>query len=159
MKFSENLYTLRKNKGISQEQLAELVDVSRQSVSKWELAESYPTVENIFKLCNVVLYILIIIFYNIFGDFMNQEKLNDIIGRNIKKYRTIYNENGKKLTQEKLAEIINVSVSLISNLESSKCKKGISISNLYKISKVLNVPIHKFLEESDEWSIQKRIFK
>ena len=28
MKFSENLYTLRKNKGISQEQLAELVDVS-----------------------------------------------------------------------------------------------------------------------------------
>ena len=54
MKFSENLYTLRKNKGISQEQLAELVDVSRQSVSKWELAESYPTVENIFKLCNVL---------------------------------------------------------------------------------------------------------
>ena len=54
MKFSENLYTLRKSKGISQEQLAELVDVSRQSVSKWELAESYPTVENIFKLCNVL---------------------------------------------------------------------------------------------------------
>ena len=54
MKFSENLYTLRKNKKISQEQLAELVDVSRQSVSKWELGESYPTVENIFKLCNVL---------------------------------------------------------------------------------------------------------
>ena len=33
---------------LSQEQLAELVDVSRQSVSKWELGESYPTVENIF---------------------------------------------------------------------------------------------------------------
>ena len=54
MKFSENLYTLRKNKGISQEQLAELVDVSRQSVSKWETGEAYPTVENIFKLCNVL---------------------------------------------------------------------------------------------------------
>lgn len=53
MKFSENLYILRKNKKISQEQLAELVDVSRQSVSKWELGESYPTVENIFRLCNV----------------------------------------------------------------------------------------------------------
>ena len=53
MKFSENLYTLRKSKEISQEKLAELVDVSRQSVSKWELGESYPTVENIFKLCNV----------------------------------------------------------------------------------------------------------
>lgn len=54
MKFSDNLYTLRKNMKISQEQLAELVDVSRQSVSKWELGETYPTVENIFKLCNVL---------------------------------------------------------------------------------------------------------
>ncbi len=54
MKFSENLYNIRKNMQISQEQLAELVDVSRQSVSKWELGESYPTVENIFKLCNVL---------------------------------------------------------------------------------------------------------
>ena len=54
MKFSENLYTLRKSKQISQEKLAELVDVSRQSVSKWELGESYPTLENIFKMCNVL---------------------------------------------------------------------------------------------------------
>ncbi|MBR3133961.1 MAG: helix-turn-helix domain-containing protein [Clostridia bacterium] len=54
MKFCENLYALRKNMNISQEQLAELVDVSRQSVSKWELGESYPTIENIFKLCNVL---------------------------------------------------------------------------------------------------------
>ena len=54
MKFCENLYTLRKNMHISQERLSELVDVSRQSVSKWELGESYPTVENIFKLCSVL---------------------------------------------------------------------------------------------------------
>ena len=54
MKFSDNLYTLRKKMKLSQEQLAELVDVSRQSVSKWELGESYPTVENIFKLCSVL---------------------------------------------------------------------------------------------------------
>ena len=33
MRFSQNLYTLRKNKDFSQEQLAELVEVSRQSVS------------------------------------------------------------------------------------------------------------------------------
>lgn len=54
MKFGENLYTLRKNMQITQEQLSELVDVSRQSVSKWELGESYPTVENIFRLCHVL---------------------------------------------------------------------------------------------------------
>lgn len=78
---------------------------------------------------------------------MNQEKLNSIIGKNIKKYRKLYDNKNIHMTQEKLAELINVSVSHISSLESNKSKKGISISNLYKISKVLNVPIHKFLED------------
>ena len=81
---------------------------------------------------------------------MDQNKLNKIIGKNIKKYRSKTILNGKKLTQEKLAELINVSVSLISNLESNKGKTGISINNLYKISIVLNTPISKFMEDNDE---------
>lgn len=81
---------------------------------------------------------------------MEQEKLNKIIGKNIKYYRSKTFINGKKLTQEKLAELINVSVSLISNLESNKSKKGISINNLYKISIVLNTPISKFMEDNNE---------
>jgi transcriptional regulator with XRE-family HTH domain len=84
------------------------------------------------------------------GDKMNQEKLNRIIGKNIKKYRRLCQNNGKNMTQEKLAELINVSVSHISSLESSKSKKGISIPNLYKISNVLKVPIHKFFEDNDD---------
>lgn len=79
---------------------------------------------------------------------MNQDKLNIIIGKNIKKYRKIYNiNNNDYLTQEKLAELMNVSVSLVSNLESNKSKKGISITNLYKISIILNTPINKFFED------------
>lgn len=81
---------------------------------------------------------------------MTQEELNSIIGKNIKKYRTLYNKNNIKMTQEKLAEAINVSVSLISSLESSKTRKGISISNLHKISIVLEVPINKFFEVNDD---------
>lgn len=77
---------------------------------------------------------------------MTQKELNIIIGKNIKKYRKRCN---KKLTQEQLAEAINVSVSLISNLESEKINMGISISNLYKISVVLNVPINKFFEDNN----------
>ena len=90
------------------------------------------------------------IYYSIIilGEKMNQDKLNDIIGKNIKKYRLEYKD--EKITQEKLAELINVSVSLISSLESNKTKKGISINNLYKISLVLNVPIDKFFEEDNE---------
>ena len=78
---------------------------------------------------------------------MNQEKLNLIVGKNIKKYRKLYNKNNEKMTQEKLAEAIDVSTSLISSLESQKIQKGISITNLYKISVVLEIPISKFFEE------------
>lgn len=40
--FGERLYELRKKKNISQEELAELLDVSRQSISKWENDKAYP---------------------------------------------------------------------------------------------------------------------
>ena len=53
MKFGDNLRNLRKSKKISQEQLAEKVKVSRQSVSKWETGESYPEMNNILELCKI----------------------------------------------------------------------------------------------------------
>ena len=53
MKFGDNLRKLRKNKQISQEQLAEKVNVSRQSVSKWENGEAYPEMNNILELCKI----------------------------------------------------------------------------------------------------------
>ena len=81
---------------------------------------------------------------------MDQNTLNRIIGNNIKKYRLLYSENKSKMTQENLAELLNVSVSLISSLESNKTNKGISITNLYKISIILDVPIHKFFEVENE---------
>ena len=53
MIFGENLYNIRKSAKMSQEKLAEKMDVSRQSVSKWENGESYPEMEKIMKLCNI----------------------------------------------------------------------------------------------------------
>ncbi|MCD8380179.1 MAG: helix-turn-helix domain-containing protein [Lachnospiraceae bacterium] len=53
MKFGENLRRMRELKKISQEQLAELVGVSRQSVSKWEREESFPSMERLLKLCQI----------------------------------------------------------------------------------------------------------
>lgn len=41
MKFGDNLKLIRKNKKMSQEQLAEKMNVSRQSVSKWETGISH----------------------------------------------------------------------------------------------------------------------
>ena len=45
MNFSEKLLTLRKTKGMTQEQLAEKLDVSRQSISKWESGQAVPKSE------------------------------------------------------------------------------------------------------------------
>ena len=53
MKFGENLQKLRKEKGISQEQLAEQLGVTRQSVSKWESGASYPEMDKIVAICNL----------------------------------------------------------------------------------------------------------
>lgn len=50
MNFGEKLQRLRKQKGLSQEKLAEPLGVSRQTVSKWELGESLPETENLKQL-------------------------------------------------------------------------------------------------------------
>ena len=50
MSFSENLKQIRKEHHLSQEELAELLDVSRQAVSKWEQGQGYPEVETLLRL-------------------------------------------------------------------------------------------------------------
>lgn len=50
MRFAEKLIRLRKQAGWSQEELAEKLDVSRQAVSKWEVAQSTPDLERILAM-------------------------------------------------------------------------------------------------------------
>lgn len=51
--FGENLQYYRKQRELTQEQLAEKLDVSRQTVSKWESGTSYPEMEKILQLCDL----------------------------------------------------------------------------------------------------------
>lgn len=53
MNFNEKLFCLRRAKGLSQEQLANLINVSRQAVSKWETAEAQPDLSKLNLLCKV----------------------------------------------------------------------------------------------------------
>ncbi len=50
MAFADNLKEIRKKKGLSQEELADLLNVSRQAVSKWEQGIGYPEVEKLLVL-------------------------------------------------------------------------------------------------------------
>ena len=53
MAFSENLQFLRAQAGVTQEQLAEQLEVSRQSVSKWEGGLSFPEMDTLLRICGL----------------------------------------------------------------------------------------------------------
>lgn len=64
-----------------------------------------------------------------------------MVGLKVAYYRKL---NG--LTQERLAELMDVDTSFIGQIEAVNVEKSISLTTLFRISKVLNVPPHKFLE-------------
>lgn len=53
MSFPENLQYIRSRAGITQEQLAEQLEVSRQSVSKWESGASFPEMDTLLRICDL----------------------------------------------------------------------------------------------------------
>ncbi len=53
MSLGERIKEQRKNCGLSQEKVAELVGVSRQAVTKWEAEQSAPSTENLFRLAEI----------------------------------------------------------------------------------------------------------
>lgn len=70
MNFSEKLLTLRKANDLTQEQLAEKLDVSRQSVSKWESGQATPELEKIVALSTV---------FNVSTDYLlKASEINDL---------------------------------------------------------------------------------
>lgn len=104
MKFGDNLRQIRKNKKMSQEQLAQMVNVSRQSVSKWENGESYPEMNNILELCKI---------FNC--------KLNDLVHTDMTDISSLDEEvvmNVVKFNEKKQKEVKNLShvISLIGKI-------------------------------------------
>ena len=53
MKFNEKLQKMRKEKGLSQEALAEMLNVSRQAISKWESGQAYPETDKLIIVSEI----------------------------------------------------------------------------------------------------------
>lgn len=53
MNFKDNLKKLRTEKKLSQEQLAEKLNISRQAISKWESGKAYPDIDNLILLRDI----------------------------------------------------------------------------------------------------------
>lgn len=87
---------------------------------------------------------------------IQSKELFQAIGKNIKYYRKLYDLQKGKMTQEKLAELADVSLALIGNLESEKIAQGLSVFTLWKISKALEIPVEKLFEGIDDKDKTKR---
>ena len=68
MKFGEKLQKLRKQRGLSQEQLAAQLTVSRQAVSKWELDDTMPDTENVIQLSRL---------FGVSCDYLLRDEVNE----------------------------------------------------------------------------------
>ena len=85
MKFNEKLVSIRKKQGLSQEELGMELQVSRQTISKWETGQSYP-------------------------DFQSLVMLSDYFGMSLDelvKYIDVQDIRDKNLTDEKVASIFS----------------------------------------------------
>ena len=70
MALSEKLYTLRRKSGLSQEQLAEQLNVSRQAISKWEAGQSIPESDKLLSISN---------YFHVSLDYLMKEETQDTI--------------------------------------------------------------------------------
>jgi len=96
MKFGENLKKLRKSKKLSQETLAEKMNVSRQIVSKWETGDAYPEINNILELCRI--------FRCRINDLVNDsiidiDSLDEEVRMNVVKFKTKQQKKMKGLSK------------------------------------------------------------
>ena len=77
MEIGERLQQLRKEKGISQEKLAEQLHVTRQAVSKWETGQSYPDLDNLGALSKL---------YGVTADYI-------LYGEDTKTQKNLFHQN------------------------------------------------------------------
>ena len=132
----DNLKTLRKNKGLSQEELAIKLNVVRQTISKWEQGLSVPDAEMLISISEVF-----------------ETPVSEILGENIEKKE----KDDLKVISEKL-EVINEQ---LSNYQKEKRKKkiqaliiiDISIILLFILLAILDRPYQTWDYSITEWAI------
>jgi len=132
----DNLKTLRKNKGLSQEELSVKLHVVRQTISKWEQGLSVPDAEMLINISELF-----------------ETPVSEILGENIEKKE----KNDLKVISEKL-EVINEQ---LSNYQKEKRKKrihaliiiDISIILLFILLAILGSPYQNWDYSITEWAI------
>ena len=106
MSFGENLQCLRKQRDITQEQLAEQLEVSRQSVSKWESGASYPEMEKLLQLCSL---------FNCNMDTLMQGDVSKSFAEDVHGYDKFQNWFSKMITAGVAILLFGISIMMLLN--------------------------------------------
>lgn len=104
---SEKIVKLRKNNGLTQEQLAEQLNVSRQSVSKWESGQAAPDIDKIVALGEI---------FHVTTDYLlKPSELDELAMKTemLEKRQQEILENDKKRKERKYCILVSVSIYLI----------------------------------------------
>lgn len=104
IKISDNLRTLRIRSKRSLEDIAEIIDVSRQSVSKWESGESYPDIEKCVRLAKL---------YNVSLDALVNKTISELINEDSQENKFMFGltkleENGTIKLPQRAIEIFEI---------------------------------------------------
>lgn len=94
MTFSEKLYKLRKEKGLSQEQLAEKLLISRQAISKWESGTAMPETEKLLAISN---------YFGVSMDYLLKENVEEQVVADVQR---VSEEMGQSKDNNKSASVV-----------------------------------------------------
>ncbi len=104
MNLADNLKRIRKDNNLSQEQLAEKLGVSRQSVSKWESGQSYPEMDKVLQICSL---------FNL--------NINELINENIKEINEI--KEAKNISNKYITSFFDYLTKVVDMFSSMKLKQ------------------------------------
>ena len=114
MRFEEKIVELRKQKGLSQEELAEQLGVSRQAVSRWELGQTLPDIPNLVQLCEL---------FGVNADYLVKDELSDTQGSS--------EQAASELTAEQSLEVEKQKAKALARIAKERAKKQNAARTFY----------------------------
>lgn len=125
MSFNEKLQKLRKENKYSQEELADKLDVTRQSVSKWESGQTYPEMDKLLAICKI---------FNCSLDELTNDEINEVrIGK----------KEGIDSLIDSVLELIGKTYKMFTNMHYKEIIRCIIIMTIVAlILSIFSWPIH-----------------
>ena len=132
MAFSNNLQFIRAQAGVTQEQLAEQLDVSRQSVSKWESGASFPEMDTLLRICDL---------YNVNLDTLLRGSVEETQVSDTARYDIFMNRFSLRMALSVSAIIAGVALMMLLNMFTPTDSFGMLATALFMLIVTVSVVV------------------